>query len=197
MQAFKTQVVEARDGLWVFGAPGVGKTQSLLRAAIGLDVDYFDCTEIDPEMANALLESIPLDQMLILDRIEHWLGHAMSEAALFSWWKRKQVGHCCIARVSPRHEDLFCLPDLRSRALASLVLSVDPFSDAELERLMLCQIKTRGLDLMPEVYRFLAPRIPRNPAKIARLIEAMDHESLRDQRRITVPWLKQLLITVS
>ena len=189
--------MDAQDVLWVFGAPGVGKTQTLMRSATRFDVLYFDCAEIEHSKRSALLDALDPDRPVIFDRIEYWLGERETESELFSWWKRHRAGHCLIAQVSPRMEHLFVLPDLASRAHASLVLSIDPLTDPELERLLSCHIDQRGLDLAPEVYRFLTPRIPRNPAKISALIDAMDQESLRDQRRITVPWLKQLLISLS
>ena len=191
------QVTEAQDVLWVFGAPGVGKTQTLMRAATESGALYFDCAEIEQHNRGQLLDALDPDQVVIFDRIEHWLGNRESESDLFSWWKRHRAGHCLIAQISPRMDGLFVLPDLASRAHASLVLSIDPLTDTELERLLACHIDQRGLDLAPEVYRFLSPRIPRNPAKVMALIDAMDQESLRDQRRITVPWLKRLLVSLS
>jgi DnaA family protein len=196
-EAFNRQVMDAQDVLWVFGAPGVGKTQTFLRVAMHASVLYFDCHEIEPAKRAGLLDALDPDQAVIFDRIEHWLGDLETESVLFSWWKRHRAGHCLIGQVSPRRQDLFVLPDLASRAHASLVLSIDPLTDPELERLLACHIDQRGLDLAPEVFRFLRPRIPRNPAKIRALVDAMDQESLRDQRRITVPWLKQLLVSLS
>jgi DnaA family protein len=57
-----------------------------------------------------------------------------------------------------------------------------------------CQVQEHELDLSPEVLKFLIPRLPRNPALITDLVDSMDRESLRDQRKITIPWVNQRLM---
>ena len=191
------EVIEKADVLWLYGPSGVGKTHLALQLQSAQPIDYFDCAEIPPPDAQVLFDSLDVDRAVILDSIDCWLGPAGAEEALFSWWKRRLAAVVCIAPVSARKADLFCLPDLASRALASHLVALEPLSDEDITALWRCLLAEYGLELGPEVLRFLAPRLPRNPGRVVQLVQAMDQESLRDQRKITIPWLKQLLLSLS
>lgn len=188
-------LLERADVVWLHGAEGVGKTSLALQVRDRLGLDYVNLNEIPKAHAEAFFESLSLDRPVILDGLEGWLGHLDREAVLFSWWKRRLQGALCVSRVSPHAEGAFELPDLASRAHAAQVLSIQPLGDLAIEALWRCQLQERGLELAPEVIRFLAPRWPRNPARLVQLIDAIDQESLRDQRKITIPWLKTLLVS--
>ena len=183
--------------LWFYGAPGVGKTHLGLLIAERFEFDYYDCSDISPSVAPELFEYLDAGTGVVLDRVDRWLHDASSESALFSWWKRKENGLVLISETSPRADESITLPDLASRAHAAMILPLDSLDDDDIDRLFRCQLERLGIELAPEVLRFLNPRLPRNPAKLMDLLAAMDHESLRDQRKITVPWLKQLLLRLS
>lgn len=183
--------------LWLYGAPGVGKTHLGLLIAERFQFDYYDCSDISPELASELFEYLDVRTGVVLDRVDRWLHNATSESALFSWWKRKENGLVLISETSPRADEFITLPDLASRAHAAMILPLDGLDDDGIGRLFRCQLERLGIELAPEVVRFLGPRLPRNPAKLMDLLAAMDQESLRDQRKITVPWLKQLLLRLS
>lgn len=180
--------------LWIHGLEGVGKTHLGLVIADRCQWSYYDCGDIQPDLAPELLEWLDIRVGLVLDRVDCWLHHAEAEAALFSWWKRKENGLVLISTLSPRVKSQVSLPDLASRAHASMILTLDGLADLHLAELFRCQLNQLNVELMPEVSRFLGPRLPRNPRKLMQLIRFIDQESLRDQRKITIPWLKQLLL---
>ncbi|MEE2821020.1 MAG: hypothetical protein VX915_04640 [Pseudomonadota bacterium] len=185
------------DELWVYGAPGVGKTHLGFVIAERFRFEYYDCGEINPELVPELLEHLDVQSGVILDRIDRWLNRSASESALFSWWKRKANGLILISETSPRADGSITLPDLASRAHGAMILPLNGLSDEGIRRLFQCQLQRLGIELAPEVIRFLSPRLPRNPAKLMDLLAVIDQESLRDQRKITIPWLKQRLLRLS
>ncbi|MEC9077103.1 MAG: hypothetical protein VX907_04125 [Pseudomonadota bacterium] len=185
------------DELWMYGAPGVGKTHLGLVIAEQFRFEYYDCGEINPETVPELFEHLDVQSGVILDRVDRWLDNSASESALFSWWKRKENGLVLVSETSPRADGFITLPDLASRAHAAMILPLDGLDDEGIRRLFQCQLQRLGIELAPEVIRFLSPRLPRNPAKLMDLLAVMDQESLRDQRKITVPWLKQRLSRLS
>ena len=185
------------DELWMYGAPGVGKTHLGLVIAEQFRFEYYDCGEINPETVPELFEHLDVQSGVILDRVDRWLDNSASESALFSWWKRKENGLVLVSEISPRADGFITLPDLASRAHAAMILPLDGLDDEGIRRLFQCQLQRLGIELAPEVIRFLNPRLPRNPAKLMDLLAVMDQESLRDQRKITVPWLKQRLSRLS
>jgi len=180
--------------LWIHGPEGVGKTHLGLVIADRCQWSYYDCGDIQPDLASELLEWLDIGVGLVLDRVDCWLRHAEAEAALFSWWKRKENGLVLISTLSPRVEGQVSLADLTSRAHASMILPLNGLADSDLAELFLCQLNQLNVELTPEVSRFLGPRLPRNPRKLMQLVRSIDRESLRDQRKITIPWLKQLLL---
>ena len=189
----KSDLVDRSAELWIFGPEGVGKTHLALNLAEQFGFHYFDCGEIAPELSGNLFEALSEADGLVLDRVDQWLGHDVPEAALFSWWKRKRNGLVLMSRSSPRVNKLISLPDLASRSLAALVLPLDGLGDEGCYQLFECQLQVRHIQLTGDAMRFLIPRLPRNPAKLMDLIYAIDEESLRDQRKVTIPWLSKLL----
>jgi len=193
-----SQVTESLVGqsaeVWIHGLEGVGKTHLGLVIADRCQWSYYDCGDIHPDLVPELLEWLDTRVGLVLDRVDCWLRHVGAEAALFSWWKRKENGLVLISTLSPRVENQVSLPDLASRAHASMILPLDGLPDLHLAELFQCQLNQLNVELTPEVSRFLEPRLPRNPRKLMQLVRSIDQESLRDQRKITIPWLKQLLL---
>ena len=152
--------------LWIHGPEGVGKTHLGLVIADRCQFSYYDCGDIQPDLAPELLEWLDIGVGLVLDRLDCWLHHAEAEAALFSWWKRKESGLVLISTLSPRVEGQVSLPDLASRAHASMILALDGLADLHLAELFRCQLNQLNVELMPEVSRFLGPRLPRNSRKL-------------------------------
>ena len=186
-------VTERSAELWIYGPLGVGKTHLALFVAKHFDCSYYDCGDIDPAKASELLEWLDIDKGLILDRIDFWLNDMEAESALFSWWKRKRNALVLVSEHSPHVDHQFNLPDLRSRAHASMVLRLEGLNDEEINELFHCHLRSLHIELSSDVLRFLAPRLPRNPSRLMSLVHLIDQESLRDQRKITIPWLKRFL----
>ena len=193
----ESELAKQGDVIWLHGLSGIGKTHLATHLQRRFGLDYYDCADIPPTQAEPLFDSLDLARPMILDSIDRWIGPSGAEAVLFSWWKRRQAGALCIAHRSPRTPDFFSLPDLASRAVAAHIVAMEGLDDAGIETLWDCHLRERGLELSPDVARFLAPRLPRNPGRLVALAAAMDQESLRDQRKITVPWVKQLLVALS
>ena len=78
--------------LWLYGAPGVGKTHLGLLIADRFEFGYYDCGDISAEISPELFDYLDVGCGIVLDRVDRWLRHSIAESALFSWWKRKQNG---------------------------------------------------------------------------------------------------------
>jgi DnaA family protein len=85
------------------------------------------------------------------------------------------------------------LDDLRSRLGWGPVFQLPAPDDEQLQAILQFRARCRGLDMPPEVGRFLVSRAPRGMAALMQVLDTLDARSLADQRALTVPFVKQVL----
>lgn len=180
--------------VWLFGAPGVGKThllQALCHEQAGSA--YVPARRI---AASALsLTGYGQFGTVSVDDLEHWLGRRESELAfvgLYNQLAAQEARLVVTARRSPLEID-FTLPDLRSRLRAAACYRIAPLDDADRARLLRAAARRRSLVLAPEVVRYLLSRTDRDQRELLRLLDSLDQSSLAAKRRITVPFVKEVL----
>jgi DnaA family protein len=119
----------------------------------------------------------------------------MAERALFDLYNRaKAAGARMVfaADASPAELGLG-LPDLVSRLAMCTQHALRPLDDAG-RRAMLRVLAARlGLRLDDEVLDWWFARQPRDPASLVALLQRVDRASLAAQRRVTIPFLRELL----
>ena len=85
------------------------------------------------------------------------------------------------------------LPDLVSRLEMCTRYPLHPLDDAG-RRAMLRRLSERlGLRLDDEVLDWWFARQPRDPASLVALLQRLDRATLAAQRRVTIPFLRELL----
>ncbi|MFZ5841700.1 MAG: DnaA regulatory inactivator Hda [Pseudomonadota bacterium] len=85
------------------------------------------------------------------------------------------------------------LPDLQSRLASMLVVAVQELSDDNKLALLIQRGDERGLRVPVEVAQYLMSRQSRAVADLLQLLDKLDHASLAEQRRLTVPFVRQVL----
>lgn len=85
------------------------------------------------------------------------------------------------------------LPDLQSRLASMLVFAVQELSDDDKQALLIQRGDERGLRVPVEVAQYLMSRQSRAVADLLQLLDKLDHASLAEQRRLTVPFVRQVL----
>ena len=86
------------------------------------------------------------------------------------------------------------LPDLASRILAGTILRLQPLDDlAQTEALQL-HARLRGLILPDDVLNYILRRLPRDMHTLCGFLDDMDIASLSSQRKLTVSFVKQVLL---
>jgi DnaA family protein len=85
------------------------------------------------------------------------------------------------------------LPQLVSRLAGGLVLQLKLLS--EQDRLLAVQLraKRRGLKLAVDAGRYLVRRCGQDTQKLFAALEALDQASLAAQRKLTIPFIRQVL----
>ncbi len=91
----------------------------------------------------------------------------------------------------------FAMPDLRTRFAGGGAYPLRGLSDdAKLAAIQL-RARNRGFDLATDVGRYILNRYPRDLGSLFALLDRIDAESLAHQRRITIPFLRELESTES
>ena len=193
-----TQGKAPEPALFLWGADGVGKTH-LLQAACRLAQElgaaplYVPMTEA-AGLSPLLLESMETIPLVCLDDLERIVGNTEWETALFSLVERlRHAGGMLVAAASlPPARLGLRLPDLASRLAWGAVYALQPLSDAEKLEAMQLRARNRGFEMAEDVTRYILSRYPRDLHSLFDLLDRIDRASLAHQRRVTIPFLRQL-----
>lgn len=188
------RVHDGFECLWLLGAPGVGKTH-LLQA---LCHEHRNSVYIPARSIGADGESLAGYAdfgMTAADDVGWWCGTAAAELAVIGLYDRltSRGARLVIAADRSPMDMTFALPDLRSRARAAACYRVAPLDDAGCAELLTAAARQRGLALSSEAVRFLLARVTRDQRELLRILDRLDHSSLAAHRRITIPFIKEVL----
>ena len=179
---------------WVFGAPGVGKTHLLQAFCHNFPGSaYIPAARVDPAVTS--LVGYATFGAVAVDDVELWLGERRSELALFDLYNQlttTQAQLLVTARRSPLETE-FAVPDLGSRLRAAACYRVAPLRDADRRQLLAGAARRRSLALAPEVANFLLAHVDRDQRQLLRTLDVLDRSSLAAGRRLTIPFVKQVL----
>ena len=100
---------------------------------------------------------------------------------------------CSPPRRSRRCCCKFSLPDLASRFAAAVLLPLRPLDETGQREALRLRARARGLELPEETALYLQRRFRRDLATLYQLLDALDDAALQAQRRLTVPFIRQVL----
>lgn len=138
------------------------------------------------------LEQCPL---LAVDDVDVIAGRRDWEQSLVGLYQAMRLaGNRVIATANaPVAELALCLPDLVSRLGWGESLPVRPLDDEDNLVLLASQAAERGLELSDEAGRYLIARVSRRSSELLTWLDRLDQESLAAQRRLTVPFVRDVL----
>ncbi len=189
----------AELSLMIHGQSGVGCSY-LLQAcchqaeAQDLSAIYLPLSEV-VELSVEILESLESYDLVCIDEMELIAGHRAWEEALFHLFNRlRETERRLIIAAHNRPDDIgLGLPDLTSRLNWGLVLQVRGLNDEQKVDALRAYERALGLNLSEDVLKFLLNRSQRNLTQMFQQLETLDQASLREKRRITIPFVKQVL----
>lgn len=185
---------------WVllWGEPGSGKTHLLEAACRGAQMQGHAPLYLPlagkADFATTLLDDAELAPLVCVDDVDAIAGDTAWEAALFALYERlrAQGGMLILAAsVSPAAIGLK-LADLATRLAAGLVYQLKPLSDTDKIAALRLRAQRRGLEMTAEVANYLLTRFPRDTHSLFALLDKLDGVTLAAQRRLTIPFLRNL-----
>ena len=185
--------------LWISGTKGSGKTH-LLQATFHHSINlsyaslYIPMQEFD-QFSPEILDDLDQLDLICIDDIEFILGNQVWEKKLLDLYERllSTETHLVIAsHESPKGIDFF-LPDLSSRFSMSVVHQLEILSETEMMSAIQMHAEIRGFNLSNESANYLLKRVERSVGSLVEIIKILDYESLSKQRKLTIPFIKNIL----
>lgn len=185
--------------LYLWGASGSGVSH-LLQASIhdlqtqGFEALYLplaECIEYGPDA----LEGLEDCQAVAFDNIELIAASAQWQEAVFHFYNRmRDSGRLILvgASCSPLQLEL-SLADLKSRLSSGITLNLHAMTDEERTAWLIWKGRRRGLVIEQDVAEFLILRHNQNMNELVATFDRLDSASLAEKRKITIPFLKQIL----
>lgn len=184
---------------YLWGSNGVGKSH-LLQAACqqvadsGHSVAYLPLGEfetLDKEMFGGLEQM----SLICIDDVQVVAGNDSWEEALFHLYNRVHEAKKILlvaGNVAPTALPVK-LPDLLSRLTWGPVFHLQELNDEEKVEALRLRAKGRGFELPNEVAHFLIKRSPRDMTSLFELLDRLDEASLSQQRKLTIPFVRDLI----
>jgi DnaA-homolog protein len=185
---------------WLCGPPAAGKTHLLqaicaaasARAAAG----YLPLAEL-ASLGVGVLEGVPQLACLCIDDVDALAGRLEWERALFGVLREIEDagGALVLAAAAPPALLPWALPDLGSRCAAAAVLQLRPLDEGEQQAALQLRARLRGVELPAATLRWLQRHFPRDMRSLYELLDTLDVAALAAQRRLTVPFIREVLRT--
>ena len=189
------------DALYLQGGTGSGKTHLLLAAcaaaeATGRRANYLSLARVRGHARDAL-QGIEQAGLVALDDLDAIAGNREDEVALFDLHNRvRDAGVALVYAARDVAAALpLVLPDLRSRLAQCSLVALRTLDDDGRADVLRQRAATRGLLFDDAALEWLLRRYSRDLSDLGALFERLDHASLAAQRRLTVPFLRQVLGT--
>ena len=187
---------DSGHGCWLWGAPATGKTH-LLQAVCERAGDraVYVPLSLLADAGPEVLEGLARRELVCIDDLDAVLGDAAWEVALFDLCNQLTDGggQLVVAASAAPRESAIVLADLASRLSRLAVFRVQPLDDEQRIAALKLRAKHRGLDLPDESARYLIKRSRRDMASLYELLDKLDLEALRAQRRLTIPFVRDVL----
>jgi len=191
-------VVDGGDvhGAWLRGPSATGKTH-LLQAVCeraGIRAAYIPLLDL-AEAGPAVIEGLGSLPIVCIDDIDEVAGYDDWEQALFQLCNESfdYGGQLVVSASAAPLECGFALADLESRLAKLPVFPVRALDEPGRVAALQLRARHRGLDLPDETAQFLLNRSRRDMRSLYELLDKLDTEALRAQRRLTIPFVRDVL----
>ena len=185
--------------VFIWGDAGLGKTH-LLQACCTLSRErnkspfYLHLTA--QELPNiSILEGLEHFSLVCIDNIHHIANNTEWEHAFFVFFNqlREHQHGLILSAPLPPGELPIQLPDLKTRLAWGLTLKLKALPEKQRINALSFKAHQYGFDLSPQIGRFLLQNYARDLPSLWLLLEKINHETLAAKRKLTIPFLKQIL----
>lgn len=187
------------NSFYLFGLTGVGKSHllhasSTYASQLGKTSVCLSCAEL-LQLSVEVLDGLEQINFICLDDIQLIANNRLWQQAIFDLFNRvlEQNNNLLISGNQSAAQLGLTLPDLTSRLSWGLTEQLKPLSDIEKITALQFRASKRGLMLSDDAGNFLLNRLSRSMANLINSLDVLDKASIREQRKITIPFIKEVL----
>ena len=180
---------------YLWGVTGSGKSHLLQAACARVrGSGYFPLAQLAP-LGPGILDGAETLSCACIDDLQRVAGDAGWEAALFRLYVEMDArgGRLLLAADLPPSQLALELPDLRSRYAAASVFALQALDESQQREALRHRAQRRGLELPEDTAIYLQRRFARDMGTLQELLDTLDVASLTEQRRLTVPFIREVL----
>ena len=183
--------------IFLWGDHGLGKThllQACCQQAFKLQLSTFYLPP-DTKKSPGIFEGLEEINVVCIDNIHRLAGNIEWEKAFFDFFNRlRDRGNRLILSANlPPNELPIRLPDLKPRLAWGLPLKLQPLDEEQQIAALTLRADKMGLEIPPQVGRFLLSHYTRDLLELWRLLDRLDHATLSAKRKLTIPFVKEIL----
>ncbi len=184
--------------MYIWGAKGVGKSHLL--HALCADTDealmYVALNELYQDVQAQVLQGLEQYSLLCLDNIDAVTHDQEWCYELFSLLNRirdRANGRIVVtSNVAPLALNV-AIPDVHSRLQWGLTLHLKSLRDEDKARALQIRAKALGLILRDDTAQFMVQRLGRDMNGLMACLSRLDRASIAAKRRLTIPFVKDVL----
>ena len=134
-------------------------------------------------------------ELVCIDDVDAIAGDRAWEEALFALVEdsASRSTRMLVSAVATPSNVPFALADLRSRLSAATLYRLRELDDESRAKALRRHAGGRGIEIPDEVVGYVLTRYRRDMTSLMALLDRLDHHSMASQRRLTVPFVRDLI----
>jgi len=185
--------------IFLWGEIGTGKTHLLQaicqQSSQHQQSSFYFCFEDTQLPDSEMLNGLENFDIVCFDNIEKIAGNKQWEHAFFNFFNSHRDNNKQLilsANCPPKYLTIE-LPDLKTRMSWGLTLKIIPLTDEQQLNALIYKANDLGFEIPVNVGKFLITHYARDLPSIWILLDKIDHATLSAKRKLTIPFLKQIM----
>jgi len=201
------QTEKKANAFYLFGMPGVGKSHllhasctfasNLGKTSVCLSFSELmqGATDVSASTSVEVLVGLEQIDLICLDDLQLIAGNKDWQQAVFDLYNRvtEQNKLLLLSGTQSANQLGITLPDLVSRLTWGFTEQLKELDDADKLMALQYRAQQRGVVLQDDVAKFLLNRLSRDMSSLLSSLDKLDQASIREQRKITIPFIKEIL----
>ncbi len=185
--------------MYIWGDNGVGKSH-LLNAccekakAFGRPGLYLNLQQFSAQQSLVDLQSVQPNMFVCIDNLDCVVKLRQLQQSVFTVYEAivDRRGSLLVSGLLPIREQKIELEDLKSRLASGGDFAVEEMADSEKKVALQNRAQSRGFNLDDAVIEYILSRFSRNTHSLFALLDKLDSASLKNQRKVTIPFIRSL-----